>query len=124
MKYLDNDIFYYEIIISKGKGKLTHKAELCLIKIAYNMIKKFENDYANKEDKYDCLQQGLLMMFQNWRSFDENKYDNPFPYFSEICKRGIADGLSQLYEVNRYEKWLRKKELYNIRKEKAKQRIC
>ena len=34
--YLDDDEFYYEIVLSKGKGFLTKKAEGMLIKIANN----------------------------------------------------------------------------------------
>lgn len=118
MKYIDKDDFYYELFISKGKGQLTKNAENMMIKIAFKMIKKFENNYVNKDDMNDCVQQGMMMMFLNWDNFNSDKYDNPFPYFSEICKRGIADGLTQLYEESRYKKWSRTNELVQIRKEK------
>lgn len=97
-KYINDDEFYFEIKISLGKGKLTKKCEIMMIKIGEEMIKKFERKYKTSDDKYDCMQQGILMMFQNWVSFNDKKYSSAFPYFSEICKRGIADGLNLLYQ--------------------------
>ena len=54
--------------------------------------------YKTSDDKFDCMQQGILMMFQNWNGFNEKKYSSAFPYFSEICKRGIAGGLNVIYQ--------------------------
>ena len=63
-KYIDDTNFYFEVIISKGKGKLTRNAERMIIMIGEEMIKKFERKYKTSEDKYDCMQQGILMMLQ------------------------------------------------------------
>ena len=41
-KYLDDREFYKEMVISKGKGKLTPRAEQLLILIAKNTIRKKE----------------------------------------------------------------------------------
>jgi hypothetical protein len=97
-RYIDDTTFTYEIIISKGKGYLTRKSENMIIKIGEEMIKKFERKYKTSDDKYDCMQQGILMMLQNWQGFNEKKYSSAFPYFSEICKRGIAGGLNVIYQ--------------------------
>lgn len=97
-RYINDDDFYYEIKISLGKGKLTRKSETMIIRIGEEMIKKFERKYKTPDDKYDCMQQGILMMLQNWRNFNEKKYSSAFPYFSEICKRGIAGGLNVIYQ--------------------------
>lgn len=96
--YIDDTEFYFEIVLSKGKGILTPKAERMIIKIGEEMIKKFERKYKTSDDKFDCMQQGLLMMFQNWQGFNEKKYSSAFPYFSEICKRGIAGGMNVIYQ--------------------------
>ena len=37
-------------------------------------------------------------MLSNWNLFNEKKYSSAFPYFSEICKRGIAGGLNVIYQ--------------------------
>ena len=59
---------------------------------------KFDRKYKTSDDKFDCMQQGILMMLQNWKLFNEKKYSSAFPYFSEICKRGIAGGLNVIYQ--------------------------
>lgn len=97
-RYIDDTNFYYEIKISLGKGFLTRKAEKMIVLIGEEMIKKFERKYKTSDDKYDCMQQGILMMLSNWKSFDEKKYSSAFPYFSEICKRGFAGGLNVIYQ--------------------------
>ena len=94
--YLDEDEFYYEIVLSKGKGVLTKKAEIMLIKIANNFIKRKSDHYKTDDDKNDCVQTGLLFMFQNWNNFNNKKYKTAMPYFSEIFKRGIAQGYNEL----------------------------
>jgi hypothetical protein len=45
-----------------------------------------------QDDKNDCLQTGLLFMFEKWRGFNEKKFKLALPYFSEIFKRGMAQG--------------------------------
>ena len=97
-RYIDDTEFYYEVKISLGKGKLTRKAEKMIILIGEEMIKKFERKYKSPDDKYDCKQQGILMMLTNWNGFNDKKYNSAFPYFSEIWKRGIAGGLNTIYQ--------------------------
>lgn len=101
-KYLEDRELYYELVISKGKGKLTPKAEQMLILIAKNTIRKKDRNYNSIDDKNDCVQQGLLHMFQNWKNFNHKKYDNAFPYFTEIFKRGISDGMNLLTNKKSY----------------------
>jgi len=85
-RYIDDTEFYYEIIISKGKGKLTKKSEKMIIKIGEEMIKKFERKYKTTDDKYDCMQQGLLMMFQNWQGFNEKNIHQLSHIFQKFVK--------------------------------------
>ncbi len=94
--YLNNKELYKEIIISKAMGRLTKDAEKMLILLAKNVIKRFY--YQRTEDKLDCYQNGLLMMFKHWYSFDEIKSQNAFAYYTEVFKRGVAAGYNQLYK--------------------------
>ena len=94
--YLNNKELYKEIIISKAMGKLTKDAERMLILLAKNVIKKFY--YHRPEDKFDCYQNGLLMMFKFWNNYDELKSTNAFSYYTEVFKRGVAAGYNQLYK--------------------------
>lgn len=100
--YLEDRDLYYEMIISKGKGQLTKKAQDMLILIAKNTIRKKDRNYNTSDDKNDCIQQGLLHMFQNWKNFNHRKYESAFPYFTEIFKRGLADGINLINNKKSY----------------------
>lgn len=94
--YLNNKELYVEMIVSKAQGKLTRKAEKMIELLAKETIKKMK--YWSSEDRNDCYQTGLLDMYQNWHSFNEEKSNNCFAYFTEIFKRGLAKGFNQLYK--------------------------
>ena len=101
-KYLEDRDLYYELCLSIGMGKLTRKAQGMLILIANNTIRKKERNYNNSDDRNDCIQQGLLHMFQNWKIFNPKKFDTAFPYFTEIFKRGLADGINIINNKKNY----------------------
>lgn len=94
--YLNNKDLYVEIIVSKALGKLTPRAEKMLLLLANKTIKKLK--YWSDDDRMDCYQNGLLDMYQNWYKFDAQKSVNAFAYFTEIFKRGTAQGFNQLYK--------------------------
>ena len=94
--YLDDNELFYEIVLSKGRGMLTKKAERMFVLIGENMIRKKNNMYKTQDDRNDCLQTGLLFMFEKWMNFNEKKYKLALPYFSEIFKRGMAQGYNDL----------------------------
>ena len=83
-------------MISKAQGKLTRPAQKMLELLAKQTIRKMR--YWSNDDKLDCYQTGLLNMFQNWQSFNEEKSINAFAYFTEVFKRGIAKGFNDLYK--------------------------
>jgi hypothetical protein len=95
--YVEDNDLWYEIVLSKGKGYLTKKAEKMLILIAQKVMKKLERRYNSEDDKLDCLQQGILHLLSKWNGFDERKFPKALPYFSEIAKRGMADGLGLIH---------------------------
>lgn len=84
------------MIVSKAQGRLTRNAEKMLELLAKRTIKKMR--YYSSDDRLDCYQSGLLDMFQNWVSFNEDKSVNAFAYFTEVFKRGIAKGYNELYK--------------------------
>lgn len=102
--YLEDRELYYEMVISKGKGKLTKRSQELLILIAKNTARKKERSYRSVDDKNDCIQQGLLHLFQNWKGFNPAKFDRAFPYFTEIFKRGLADGINIVNNKKSYNK--------------------
>lgn len=102
-------VFTYEIIISKGLGKLTRKAENMLITLAERAIRK--KTYYYDEDKNDCLQTSYLNIFTNWQSFNPDKTNNAFAYFTEIHKRSTTEMINTLY----MKKGLKKEEQKYVR---------
>lgn len=94
--YLEDNELFYEIVLSKGLGYLTKKAERMFILIGENMIRCKNNMYKTQDARNDCLQTGLLYMFEKWRGFNEKKYRLALPYFTEIFKRGMAQGYNDL----------------------------
>lgn len=100
--YLSDRELVYEIIVSKGKGKLTKKAEKMLTLIAYNVIRKKDKSYRSYDDRMDCLQEGLCHLFINWKGFNELKYSAAMPYYVEIFKRGLACGLNAIQNRKSY----------------------
>lgn len=86
----------YEILISKGTGKLTRKAEKLILTLSENAMRRtsskdFDVDY------YDYLQTALLILFSNWWKFNINKTDNAFAYYTELHKRAIVEAKNEIY---------------------------
>lgn len=94
--YLSNKELYCEIIYSKAKGRLTPKAAQMLMLLGKKAQTKMY--YRNSDDKYDCLQSAMLSIFQFWHNFDELKGDNAFAYYTEVIKRGLAQGWNKMYK--------------------------
>lgn len=86
---INKDELLYEIIISKGKGKITPKCFIMFKKIADGVVKKF-NFYYEEELKEDCVSGAFLQLCDNYINFNEKKYDNAFAYLSEIAKRKVT----------------------------------
>jgi hypothetical protein len=93
-QYLKPKDLYIEIIVSKEMGKLTRDAEKYLNLLGKNIMKKFY--YKDNDDKLDCYQNGMYQIYKNWYLFDELKGDNPFAYYTEIFKRGVAAGWKEV----------------------------
>lgn len=88
IQYTTNKNLYYEIVVSKAQGKLTDKAFQMLMKIVNGVGKKFF--YKDFNDRFDCEGYAIECVIRNWYNFDEEKYDNPFAYYTEIIKRAYA----------------------------------
>jgi hypothetical protein len=94
---IDNRDLCAELIVSKEIGKLTRPAKKMLIKLGERAIEKMSY-YKNYEDKKDCIQTGLMIIFTNWHTFNPEKSTNAFAYFTEVFKRGITQGFNDLHK--------------------------
>ena len=89
--------FTYEIILSKGLGYLTKKAETMMIDLANNAITKGVYKNYSADDKADMLQTGLFNMLNNFSSFNLDKSSSSFSYFTEVFKRGTNEAYNLFY---------------------------
>jgi hypothetical protein len=96
-KYLSNKDLYCEILVSKAQGKLTPRAAQMIMLLGKKLQTKLY--YQNSDDKKDCLQEAMLSVFKFWYNFDEIKGENAFAYFSEVIKRGLAQGWNKMYRI-------------------------
>ena len=92
--YLNNKDLYAEMVLSKEQDKLTPKAEKMLMLLAERAINRMK--YVNEDDRNDCLQFAMLDLLKYWRNFNP-KYPNAFAYFTEIAKRGYAEGWNKIH---------------------------
>lgn len=95
-EYLNKRDLHEEIVKSKEAGELTAKAQQMLQLLANRVIEKMRY-YNNYDDRKDCLQEGLLVLFTRWQSFDPtHPRANAFAYYTEVFKRGMAKGFNDL----------------------------
>ena len=93
--YVSNKDLLREIILSKEQDQLTYNAVKMLQLIAENLAKK--KHYKCQEDKDDCIQTAMLDIALYWRSFDPEKYNNPFAYYTSMLCNGLAKGWNKIY---------------------------
>ncbi len=94
-QYVQNKELLKEIILSKKQDKLTYNAVKMLQLIAENIANK--KRYKCIEDKEDCIQTAMLDIALYWRSFDPERYKNPFAYYTSILCNGLSKGWNKMY---------------------------
>lgn len=100
----------YEILLSKGVGKLTDRASYLIYLLCQKAMKKTSNkDYDNDYDDY--LQNAYLTIYNNWWKFNPDVTNNAFAYYTEMHKRAILELYNILYDF----KGLTKTEQKNIK---------
>ena len=90
--YINDTDFYFEIILSKGRGYRSAKLDAYFILIAENMRYKLSKKSDNWDENDNNFQEGILTLMSNWESFNEKKYQKALPYFSELFKRAWLNG--------------------------------
>lgn len=93
--YVKNADLRKAIIESKEKDELTIEAIEMLTLMANRYANKLS--YALEDDKHDCISFAIFDCYLYWRSYDHEKYNNAFAYFTQIIKNGFAKGWRRLY---------------------------
>lgn len=102
--YVNDTELLYEIILSKGKGVLTKRAEYYFMLISQRTMEKINYKYRDEDERLDCLQTGQLRLFENWKNFDENRFNKALPYITELFKRGVMAGWNEVRNKKSYQK--------------------
>lgn len=98
--YVPNAILLEEWKVAKAQDAVTEDLALMFLRIASKFSNKFKYKYP--QDKEDCIEFALLDCLKYWRSFNPEKSanPNPFAYFTELCKNGLAKGWNELGYVD------------------------
>lgn len=107
MHYISDRDLYRELVISKGKGKLTPKCQEYLLLVCKKVSNKFNKRLA-EHMREDVYQFGVCKVLENWNKFDPNRFDQSLPYITEVYKRGsvfgynILCGIKAAYETPKF----------------------
>lgn len=96
--YICNKDFYNEIIISLEQKKLTVTAQNMIILLANRVSRKMV--YTNTDDRHDCISYALIDAFKYWHKFNPERSNNPFSFFTQVIKNGLAKGWNILHPKN------------------------
>lgn len=93
--YVKNSDLLREIIKSKEQKKLTPEALAMLMRIANEGNKKLR--YKNPLDKEDCISSAIEDLLRYWDRFDPAKSNNPFAFYTQMCKNGYGKAWKKLH---------------------------
>lgn len=88
--YIDKDELVFEIIVCKGKGKVSDRLSNMFYIISKSIIKKNVFNLVELHD--DQIMEAYTMMMESWNLVDTDKYTSNlvFAYFSERAKRSYT----------------------------------
>jgi DNA-directed RNA polymerase specialized sigma subunit len=86
-----------ELRKSKEQDQLTHRAVAILSLMANEASKKLK--YRDEEDRKDCIAFAMMDVVRYWRSYNPEKSNNPFAYFTQMIKNGFAKGWRKLHPL-------------------------
>jgi hypothetical protein len=96
--YISNKEFLEEIIKSKEQDELTPRTGELFLKLA-KRIAATKFYYVVEADKYTCMSGGLEDCVRYWRTFNPEKSNNPFSFFTMTIINGMKREFNKLYPV-------------------------
>jgi len=87
-KYIDAEELRKNFLISEGKGYIIPEFKRQLTQIVEDVLKKYR--MTSELDRKILCWSSLKDVCVFWIHINPKKYDNPFPYFTEITKRSLA----------------------------------
>lgn len=92
--YVRNADFLVALAESREQDELTPEAIEMITKIATRASQRLI--YQDEEDRKDCISFAISDCYMYWRNFDPEKSQNPFAYFTQVCKNGFAKAWRRL----------------------------
>jgi hypothetical protein len=87
--YINKQELYQEVVLCKQTNQLSTKLANYFILISHGVAKK--RFYKDEQIKQDAISNSIFRLCKHWRSFDQTKYTDAFPYYTEISKRALAE---------------------------------
>jgi hypothetical protein len=84
--YVHPKVFQHELKASKHFNELSDDAIDMMYYLVKNLIPVFN---LSDNQKHICILGAFSECIKYWKCYDSQKSKNPFPYFTNVAKRGI-----------------------------------
>lgn len=86
--YIDKRELFIEMLISQYRGIPTNRLCKMIQLLTTRVATKFYfDDYI---DKQDSISDATIRILENIKNFDPERYDDAFPWLTEVTKRSFA----------------------------------
>lgn len=93
VNYLNNKDLLAQVMMSKEQGKMTDRLAHMLQTLAARYGKK--GNFAGYTYNEDMQAYAMLMLVKTWNSFNPEKSNNPFAFFTQCIKNSFIQYLNQ-----------------------------
>ena len=95
--YLDQNEFRDEILLCKEKDELTPRA----LEMFQTMVKEISKTrmYRYETDREDCMAQAMLDILLYWRSYDPEKTQFAFAYYTRVIMNGFQKFWKKMHKL-------------------------
>lgn len=94
-KYVRNVDLLRAFKESKEEGEITRELIDMFSMMVEGIAKRMA--YKNPDDRLDCMASGMEDLIKYWDRFNPEKSNNPFAYFTQIGKNGLAKGWKRIH---------------------------
>ncbi len=92
-EYVNNKALLAEVIISKQNGKMSNQLAQMIMLLAQRISRK--SKYARYTYREDMIAFATLNLVKSWNSFNPEKSDSPFSYYTSCVENSFLQFLNQ-----------------------------
>lgn len=93
INYLNNKDLMIQVMLSKGQSQMTDRLAHMLQTLALRYGRK--GNFANYTYNEDMQAYAMMMLVRTWNSFNPEKSQNPFAFFTQCIKNSFIQFLNQ-----------------------------